>query len=229
MRHYWAFCVAHYREWQSDTPAEDCPWCEVERLRAEVARLKAENSMLWINGSRLSMAAYVVMDLLKQHGKSIVPHLIDTDENPGQRLREAQDAWVKQRVSPDDLSAIRVTLKEAEEIRDEWKARALKAGAEVARLTKAHDEDQSGLREAWSRCNAERVAAHAMLARLAEAGTGYSQQTMDAVVKEREALRRELGAARQELQELRERLLGWAMEKERSGRRPADTGQGQGA
>jgi len=35
---------------------------------------------------------------------------------------------------PDDLSAIRASITEAEEIRDEWKARALKAEAEVARL-----------------------------------------------------------------------------------------------
>jgi len=35
---------------------------------------------------------------------------------------------------PDDLSAIRVPLAEAEEIRDEWQARALKAEAKVAQL-----------------------------------------------------------------------------------------------
>jgi pantothenate kinase len=28
-----------------------------------------------------------VMDLLSKHGASIVPHLLDTDENPGERLR----------------------------------------------------------------------------------------------------------------------------------------------
>lgn len=33
MRHYKAFCVAHDRQWQADYPAEDCPWCEVVRLR----------------------------------------------------------------------------------------------------------------------------------------------------------------------------------------------------
>ncbi len=30
-----------------------------------------------------------VMELLEEHGPSIVPHLLDTDENPGQRLRDA--------------------------------------------------------------------------------------------------------------------------------------------
>ena len=34
-------------------------------------------------------AAKEVMDTLEQYGGSIVPHLMDTDENAGQRLREA--------------------------------------------------------------------------------------------------------------------------------------------
>lgn len=33
-----------------------------------------------------------VMDKLESHGAEIVPHLMDTDENAGQRLREALKA-----------------------------------------------------------------------------------------------------------------------------------------
>lgn len=36
----------------------------------------------------LEKAAGEVMRLLEQYGPSIVPHLIDTDENAGQRLRD---------------------------------------------------------------------------------------------------------------------------------------------
>jgi hypothetical protein len=31
----------------------------------------------------------IVMDMLEEHGPSIVPHLLDTDENAGQRFRDA--------------------------------------------------------------------------------------------------------------------------------------------
>ena len=31
----------------------------------------------------------IVMDILDEHGPSIVPHLLDTDENAGQRFRAA--------------------------------------------------------------------------------------------------------------------------------------------
>ena len=34
-----------------------------------------------------------VMQYLEEHGTSIVPHLLDTDENPGQRLRDLLDQW----------------------------------------------------------------------------------------------------------------------------------------
>jgi hypothetical protein len=37
---------------------------------------------------QLATAAKRVMDLLEQHGPSIVPHLMDDDDNAGQRLRE---------------------------------------------------------------------------------------------------------------------------------------------
>lgn len=36
--------------------------------------------------------AETVMRYLDEHGPGIVPHLIDTDDNPGQRLRDAIDA-----------------------------------------------------------------------------------------------------------------------------------------
>jgi hypothetical protein len=38
---------------------------------------------------RVEQHARAVMGLLEKHGPSIVPHLLDTDDNPGQRLREA--------------------------------------------------------------------------------------------------------------------------------------------
>ncbi|WP_276200607.1 hypothetical protein [Chelatococcus sp. XZ-Ab1] len=38
---------------------------------------------------RAAKAAKEVMTLLDEHGASIVPHLLDSDENPGQRLRDA--------------------------------------------------------------------------------------------------------------------------------------------
>lgn len=34
-------------------------------------------------------AAKEVMECLEKHGASIVPHLLDSDDNPGQRLRDA--------------------------------------------------------------------------------------------------------------------------------------------
>lgn len=40
-------------------------------------------------------AAKIVMDLLEEHGPSIVPHLLDTDENAGQRLRTALEGVKK--------------------------------------------------------------------------------------------------------------------------------------
>jgi len=37
---------------------------------------------------KLAKAAAEVMDMLKKHGPSVVPHLMDSDENAGERLRE---------------------------------------------------------------------------------------------------------------------------------------------
>lgn len=46
-------------------------------------------TMLLAERAELLRAARDVMDLLEKHGPSIVPHLIDTDMNAGQRLRDA--------------------------------------------------------------------------------------------------------------------------------------------
>jgi hypothetical protein len=40
---------------------------------------------------KVEEAARRVSDLLTAHGASIVPHLMDTDDNPGQELRNALD------------------------------------------------------------------------------------------------------------------------------------------
>lgn len=37
--------------------------------------------------------AVVVMQYLEESGASVVPHLMDTDDNPGERLRGALRAW----------------------------------------------------------------------------------------------------------------------------------------
>lgn len=38
---------------------------------------------------RVERYAREVMDALEQHGAAIVPHLLDNDENSGERLRQA--------------------------------------------------------------------------------------------------------------------------------------------
>jgi hypothetical protein len=50
---------------------------------AEVETLKAE-----LRCAALAEAAREVMDTLEEYGPSIVPHLLDTDQNAGQRLRD---------------------------------------------------------------------------------------------------------------------------------------------
>lgn len=52
---------------------------EAER-RAEAAELQLRD---------IALKAQAVMECLGQHGPSIVPHLIDTDDNPGEYLRQA--------------------------------------------------------------------------------------------------------------------------------------------
>ena len=51
-------------------------------LYAKFVRLKAANAELVEHAGK-------VMELLKEHGPSIVPHLMDTDDNAGQYLRDA--------------------------------------------------------------------------------------------------------------------------------------------
>jgi hypothetical protein len=46
-----------------------------------------EHGRLIAAAPELYEAAKEVMDLLSKYGASIVPHLLDTDENPGGRLR----------------------------------------------------------------------------------------------------------------------------------------------
>ncbi|UTC28083.1 hypothetical protein GURKE_00510 [Brevundimonas phage vB_BpoS-Gurke] len=41
--------------------------------------------------TRIAREAMTVMSYLEKHGPSIVPHLMDSDDNPGQRLRDALD------------------------------------------------------------------------------------------------------------------------------------------
>jgi hypothetical protein len=43
---------------------------------------------LLLRHERLKLQARQVMKYLEEHGPAIVPHLLDTDDNPGQRLRE---------------------------------------------------------------------------------------------------------------------------------------------
>jgi hypothetical protein len=60
--------------------------------RAAVGRankLQCENESLEARLDELKGLAKRVMDLLEEHGASILPHLLDTDENAGQQLREA--------------------------------------------------------------------------------------------------------------------------------------------
>jgi hypothetical protein len=57
---------------------------ENERLRAELAEVREAAKCT-------EQCGRVVMEMLDEHGPSIVPHLIDTDDNVGQRLRNSLD------------------------------------------------------------------------------------------------------------------------------------------
>lgn len=50
-------------------------WCEAQRSLPALLRV--------------AEAAKDVMFILKAHGPSVVPHLLDTDDNAGERLRQA--------------------------------------------------------------------------------------------------------------------------------------------
>jgi len=55
----------------------------------ENAELKARNEILREELREVLRDAGRVMGLLAEHGASILPHLMDDDENPGERLRQA--------------------------------------------------------------------------------------------------------------------------------------------
>ena len=73
----------------------------VEGLRAELAEVRAELDLAYAEGANIGAEigahaarevarnAQTVMELLDQHGAGIVGHLLDTDDNAGQRLRSA--------------------------------------------------------------------------------------------------------------------------------------------
>lgn len=73
----------------------------VEGLRAELVEIRAELDLAYVEGANIGAEigahaarevarnAQTVMDLLDQHGAGIVGHLLDTDNNAGQRLRSA--------------------------------------------------------------------------------------------------------------------------------------------
>ena len=73
-------------------------------------------------------AAVAVMQALDEHGGDIVEHLMDTDDNDGQRLRDAikrvdrMPKWTDQKVDPERderlLGEMRRYKKALEEIRD---------------------------------------------------------------------------------------------------------------
>ena len=53
----------------------------------EVDQLLDEIDTLGHDYKRLARAAMQVMTMLEDDGPSVVPHLVDTDDNPGQWLR----------------------------------------------------------------------------------------------------------------------------------------------
>lgn len=58
---------------------------------AKLRHLHDAASALLAQRDALRAAAREVLDKLEQHGPGIVPHLLDTDNNAGQRLRELCD------------------------------------------------------------------------------------------------------------------------------------------
>lgn len=82
----------------------------------------------------------------------------------------------------------------------DWRSRAL-AAEKQAEI----DADRANVyRDKWQ-------AAEKQLATLAESGTGYSQQTVDAIVRERDALRAKVGRIRKHVEALRDGVE-WACE-----------------
>lgn len=62
---------------------------EVRRLESELGERFKTIERLGIQLADLAMKARAVMGDLEKHGPSIVPHLLDTDDNDGQYLRVA--------------------------------------------------------------------------------------------------------------------------------------------
>lgn len=67
----------------------------------------------------LATAAQQVMDLLAEHGAGIIGHLLDTDNNPGQRLRSlaakvltdtATPETPPTRTEPDPLTGVTIPI-----------------------------------------------------------------------------------------------------------------------
>jgi hypothetical protein len=77
----------------------NCPRVIATHVALAAAEAERDATNALINSARISLdqvtaerdalarAALAVMDTLEEYGPSIVPHLIDTDENDGERLR----------------------------------------------------------------------------------------------------------------------------------------------
>lgn len=130
----------------------------VEAAEAENAELRAENQRLQerIEGQastistlwQLAAEAGQVMEMLQSHGAGLVRHLLDTDDNPGERLRELLrevSLW---------------TLRDG----TSWRERAEVAEAVNAGCKAVHDADKAEL----AAVRAERDAADRVGAALAD-------------------------------------------------------------
>jgi hypothetical protein len=71
--------------------------CDAAILATRTQRDRAEDKAEAWKGvaDKLAREANEVMQKLEQHGPSIVPHLMGTDENAGQRLRDALAEYAK--------------------------------------------------------------------------------------------------------------------------------------
>lgn len=69
----------------------DYDWRCRDGAKSVAKDLLAANAVRFADDPLLDVLqwAKVVMDYLGEHGPKVVPHLMDTDDNPGQRLREA--------------------------------------------------------------------------------------------------------------------------------------------
>ncbi len=77
---------------QSRTHEKDCPWHLVTGASQRESLLPSYLLYLRNRVGELKEAVQLgvqVMNLLQAHGGAVVPHLLDTDENVGERFREA--------------------------------------------------------------------------------------------------------------------------------------------